>query len=644
MAKRTYTNRLQVTNTPFDTIGLAFSGGGFRAASYSLGNLSYLNEVKQLNGKTLLENVTYISSASGGTITNGMYALHCAEGKDFGTFYRNLFENLEGVKLLNVVFEKLNDDAVWKKRPNKRRNIINAFALAYDELLFDGKFGDDIMAPTSSSHLEEVCFNTTDFYKGLLFRQALKLKKDSKKDETFLYGNFLLHLKDNAERNLKLADMLAASSCFPGGFEPIVFPGDFTNERATKKILLSSVNVHLQELSWEETDRLYSHRDIAQSADRLPKPIDVAVLDEDLQLLPLMEDVKMGFMDGGITDNQGIESLIRANERRQNKETDFKEFDLMMINDVGSAFMDPYQPSAKNTYKGVSALTLRTIRIFSVIMALGGVAGLFVSFCCVQDIVLAKILAIVSALVVIVFGGLYAGIQLLKRFIKGNLQDGAGLNLDKNFSPAIVERMFDHFGRTPVGIIGQMLKERFTSFITLNADVFLKRIRELLYQRFLSDGRSTYRMKTNHIYDLSFANDLNRKYDSNEISPSEEIQIVAQSAFEMGTTLWFDTKNQQEFSQAALIACGQFTMCYNLLEYIHRLKATKDHLSYFSTLSPEYQAKVNALEIAMKRDYENFKQDPFWLYNKLGEKYTITNFKKCDMSRFHFPKDFKGLR
>ena len=37
------------------------------------------------------------------------------------------------------VFKKLNNDAVWKARPDKKRNFINAFALAYDDLLFAGK-------------------------------------------------------------------------------------------------------------------------------------------------------------------------------------------------------------------------------------------------------------------------------------------------------------------------------------------------------------------------------------------------------------------------------------------------------------------------------------------------------------------------
>src|SRR4051812_41632832 len=100
---------LQPTQTPFDNIGLAFSGGGFRAASFCLGILSYFNEL-QWDNAPLLDRVTFISSASGGTITNAMYALNDAQGKAFEVFYKSLYENMEGLKLLERVFKNLNDD------------------------------------------------------------------------------------------------------------------------------------------------------------------------------------------------------------------------------------------------------------------------------------------------------------------------------------------------------------------------------------------------------------------------------------------------------------------------------------------------------------------------------------------------------
>src|ERR1700733_9980552 len=78
---------------PFENIALAFSGGGFRAASFGMGVISYLYKVEfnsdddPLKGNVLLNQVTYMSSASGGTIPTTLYSLYNAQGKTFKDFY-----------------------------------------------------------------------------------------------------------------------------------------------------------------------------------------------------------------------------------------------------------------------------------------------------------------------------------------------------------------------------------------------------------------------------------------------------------------------------------------------------------------------------------------------------------------------------
>ena len=49
-------------------IGMAFSGGGYRAATFDLGTLSFLNSIRLEDGRTLLSCVTALTSVSGGTI------------------------------------------------------------------------------------------------------------------------------------------------------------------------------------------------------------------------------------------------------------------------------------------------------------------------------------------------------------------------------------------------------------------------------------------------------------------------------------------------------------------------------------------------------------------------------------------------
>ena len=45
----------------------------------------------------------------------------------------------------------------------------------------------------------------------------------------------------------------------------------------------------------------------------------------------------------------------------------------------------------------------------------------------------------------------------------------------------------------------------------------------------------------------------------------------------MPTTLWFDAGNTQRLDH--LLACGRFTLCYNLLVHLADQEAQVDHLS-----------------------------------------------------------------
>jgi NTE family protein len=71
--------------SPVDLVGehvvaLSFSGGGLRAAAFSAGVLKALSEIRTPSGADLLDDVTFISSVSGGSLTSAYFALHGREG------------------------------------------------------------------------------------------------------------------------------------------------------------------------------------------------------------------------------------------------------------------------------------------------------------------------------------------------------------------------------------------------------------------------------------------------------------------------------------------------------------------------------------------------------------------------------------
>ncbi|MDJ1478853.1 patatin-like phospholipase family protein [Cytophagaceae bacterium YF14B1] len=575
--------------TPFENIALAFSGGGFRAAAFALGSLSYLQHLSfrdhtNENKETpLLKKVTYISSASGGTITSILYTLHSSNTQSFcfNNFFIKLYHFLSKSDILIQALKYLNDDNIWKTRPDKNRNLINAFALVYDgDLLYQGKTIKDL--GNSHPHLQEVCFNSTEFCKGLSFRQNVKLQQDPLTDKYFFYGNYFINISQTAAEKIKLADILAASSCFPAGFEPMIFPNDFTYPGITKDQLLEGSTI-------SETFAL---------------------------------------MDGGIADNQGLNSLMLADLRRLQKQTTFTRFDLSLITDVGSHYMDAYKIPSFTKNKILNYLNLRLVHKILIIVCIISIAIL--SFIYITPLPNRNLQFVLISVLTFLGGNsvflliLYYYIKriLFKSSPKGNVNVEA-LSLTSNFPSEVINLLANYLNVTKLGILLHMLKNRMQSVIILNIDIFLKRIRQILYERFYQAPVWKNRRKSNHIYDLAITNQSNRQRQINQsnystqekniLTPTQDIEKIAEDAFSMGTTLWFDQESLPKRDK--IIITGQFTTCYNLLKYIIGLKKT----STYQNLSPEYRNRVDELYKKLLGDWDIFKQDPSFLFKKCVE-------------------------
>jgi hypothetical protein len=156
---------------------------------------------------------------------------------------------------------------------------------------------------------------------------------------------------------------------------------------------------------------------------------------------------------------------------------------------------------------------------------------------------------------------------------------------------------------------------RANSLMKMAGDVFLKHVRRLNYDKIYENNAWKNRRIMNAIYELrkgekSLEEKIVQGKLSPELRPSDAIKAMATQATGMGTTLWFTEEELQKKNMLnTLIACGQFTMCWNLLEYVQNLK--KDS----SNTNQRHQALMQC-EAKIMEDWKKFQADPFWMINK----------------------------
>lgn len=565
----------KIPSRPLEKIALSCSGGGYRAASFHLGALTYLHRITY-KGKPLLENVKLLSTVSGGTITGVVYALKKQEGKSFKEIYDFLLDKLHTLDLIKMSIQILNPGG-GLKNPYKRKNLINAFAELYDEHFTKGAtFG---VFNTMTSHLDAVVFNSTEFNNGINFRFRNK--------GTGYFGNNMIRVSQAIAEEVKLADAMAASACFPGGFEPMIWPHDFAH-------------------------------------------------DQSLELLAQLQagSPMVGVMDGGVYDNQGIQSILLYK-----KSEDLPYFDLVIISDVASPYMNPFKPFAEKKKEGFRNWTLNTVKrklqnfnrkltlyllsliaFFIAVPFFWNYSSSFLTGLCIgiatallAAVVLRWRLSMVIKKVILYLQDTIVG--LIPSFYRSKLR---ALKID-DLSVHRMEPLFF---------------DRLNSIITLLMDVFLKVVRRLNYGDLYNDEKFTYRRMSNLIKELT-EEDFNKRkgqtrpetlgsesYQANSILRLDydevvggKIKAVADEAASFGTTLWFTEDQQLSNMLDKLLATGEFTMCYNLIDYLEQILFVPDN--GFEVLDGETQFALKTLYHDCIKDWNRFKENPMFLVSEM---------------------------
>lgn len=489
-------------------IAITLSGGGYRAAMFHLGTLSYLNHVTFPNGKSLLDVVNTISTISGGSITGLWYMMNYCNSNDIDKCFRDLFYILRDEELPKSVLNS------FLSKENKNTSLIKEAIKFYDQVFFHNQTFGLLMEAVEHGHIHHFSANGTDFSNGYGFRfQASRAIENAVPQYRYGFiGNNKHNIPRDVAKEIKLSEILAVSSCFPGGFEPIIFPNDFDFCKSGK------------------------YMDFCKSC----KPFEL--------------------MDGGIVDNQGIEPVLLANRQMtfDNSEaqgrTDYPCHDLIIVSDVASPILS--EENVIDCAFPFKNMTLNKLRY----ILLGGLL-MFVVLC---------VLALVIHLNFI--GGIFCALSMLCGWLCGCISYAQ--NKVKGFLRTLpFEFDFSLMKNLQLGKAFILLKNRLLSLLTLAQSVFMKPIRQMRYNTLYENAIWKNRLLSNNVNELSSKGSWRWKKDYPDyLKPSQEIIDNSDKASSMGTTLWFTKKDREQGIPEALFTCGQYTICMNLLEYIEKLK------------------------------------------------------------------------
>ncbi len=485
-------------------IGLTLSGGGYRAAAFHLGTMDYLQQIG------MLDQVKMLSTVSGGTFTGAKWALSQAQNKSYNSFYDDYYQFLATTDLLSLGLDQLSEGE--NQAPSQRQDMIVSMAQVYADTFLSKKNGEpyrfgEIL--NAEMNLREISFNATEFKHGLAFRF-----QRSENPKAYI-GNQRIHISKEDAENVRMADIVAASSCFPGGFEPFAFPNDFV---------------------WPDK-----------------------TIPESLQAQ--FSDGPLALMDGGVYDNQGLQSLLLADERSAN------DLDMFIISDVDqkSDNLFPFPKIEVNNKKGLSLETLAKLSIvFIGLLFISMIMMLYKLF--TEDTGFIDFFFLGVIPVALVVTAIYTLVLVRKKTKK--LLD---------MVPLVGRAAWKDIKHLTTDELIEMISLRVASLFAMAGSIFMKRIRSLVYGLIYGDFRPTVRKAVNElyagkrisnlIYHLEAGEPFNKQLIKAGVSEtSTNLTKITTRASRMSTTLWFENEQQLE----DLIITGRATTCYNLMKYLVR--------------------------------------------------------------------------
>jgi len=558
----------------------------------------------------LLERVIILSSVSGGSLPGIGYSLSQALGRSFQDFFDDFYEFLPQLNIVEEIMQRM--VAREAPAPSGRRDMITSWANIYEDFYFKRFFGsyaegkdvtfDLLMKEPRKGHLKEMIFNATEFKTGSAFRFQIS-------EYRCLIGNRNIALCHKHARQIRIADIMAASSCIPVGMEPLFFPDDFhwPDDRIAGGRRKTTARPTCREINRALEKNLDTH---------LPN---------------------FALMDGGVYDNQGISSTLNALNRRKEgiKQADSHEcgfalvgrgepwgpkewanwisgrvvegaehktvdvdsshLDLLIVSDTpvrkaslyprvsltSAGIPDPRGRLARHAKRANTWLDRITLgqlnKVAWVVMALltgsaaitawdlfhgmkevstGSIFGL-------QGFVLLH-LFIPFLLVLLTFAGL-----VLLKVNKAN-----AIETLEHTIPNWKRKPGQYIDRLRLGNLLKMGALRAGSVSVLTSSIYLNRIRGLGYAIAYSRNDLQNRILDNEIFSLQADRDLDTQFNRSLAAagawpPPPEMERIVGRAATMPTKLWIEQDECDPLNDLDyLVACGQATICYNIMQYL----------------------------------------------------------------------------
>ena len=310
-----------------------------------------------------------------------------------------------------------------------------------------------------------------------------------------------------------------------------------------------------------------------------------------------------GIMDGGVVDNQGIDPILLAEKRmrkyRDDKSLTDKALDLIIVSDVASPYMDGYAPSEQMLPKGVGKLTIGRLRNYGLI-AQALITALFVLALVLGNDFWTGVMSVLLAIITLV--------NIVGALLKNKMFSAIAKTFIGNKASFISHLKF--------ATVEAMLMNRAKSIIMMSSEVFLKRLRQMGYDTLYSDKEWNNRIVSTTIYELREGERWQSRAKNEtlpqDLIPSAAMQENSAKAAAMRTTLWFTAEDKQNGVPQALMAAGQYTMCYNLLDYIDKIEKSPENLN-------DNHRHIVACKPKLQQAWQRFQQDPQWLLKSLLE-------------------------